>query len=173
MWAVCCVEDKVRRSLIVFAGGGIGACARSLLLQSLSTRGSLPLPVLLANLIGSFLLAVLFVLADEVGLLGARIRLFLAVGVLGGFTTFSTFGYGADLLIAHGNQTTVLVYVLGNVLGGITAVALGLLAGRELVAALERVAHGVILRLETGRRVTGVARTDVGLIEMENRENPG
>src|SRR6185437_16551189 len=125
------------RVLIVFLGGGSGACLRALLLAGLASWGTTS-PVLLANLIGSFLLGVVYVLADEAGLLRGRTRLFLALGVLGGFTTFSTFGWGADLLVAHGHAADAFQYLVASVGGGVAAVIVGLLAGRELVRALER-----------------------------------
>jgi fluoride ion exporter CrcB/FEX len=56
----------MRRLLLVFVGGGCGACLRALLLAWLQPWGvSLPVPVLLANLLGAFLLGVVSVLADE------------------------------------------------------------------------------------------------------------
>lgn len=161
--------DTVRRVGIVFVGGGLGSCLRSLLLTWLAPPGSVG-PVLLANLLGAFVLGVVFVLADEAGLLRAPVRLFLAVGVLGGFTTFSTFAWGADSLFAHHASGAAVVYVAASILGGVGAVSLGLIAGRALVAQLERLAVGLLVRLgERGlRRID--ARTAMNLIETEDRE---
>ncbi len=155
----------MRRPIIVFLGGGIGACLRALLLAWLAPWGAaLPVPVLIANLLGAFILGVVFVLADEAGLLRAETRLFIAVGVLGGFTTFSTFGWGADLLLAHGAHLGAgLLYLAASVLGGVLAVGAGLLAGRELVALLGRLD-------ERGLRRTGTARADMAAIEAEDHE---
>ncbi len=141
----------MRRVLIVFLGGGLGAALRGLLLSCLAPWGTIvPLPVLLANVLGAFVLAVIVVLADEAGLLHAETRLFLSVGLLGGFTTFSTLGWGADLLLAQGPGDTgaALVYLVASVMGGIVAVSGGLVAGRELVVLLERRATGLPNRLE-------------------------
>ncbi len=164
----------MRRPLIVFVGGGLGACARGLLLAWLAPLGAvLPLPVLLANVLGSFVLGVIFVLADEVGLLQVETRLFLAVGVLGGFTTFSTFGLGADLLAGQGagGGVAALVYVIASVAGGIVAVSVGLVAGRELIAALERAAEGLLARLqERGLRRSDGVRAELAAVEAEDRE---
>ena len=87
----------MRRAVIVFVGGGLGSCLRAVVLSWLSVWSTW-LPVLLVNLVGSFVIGVVFALADEAGLLRAETRLFVAVGLLGGFTTFSTFGWGVDLL---------------------------------------------------------------------------
>ncbi|HXT36807.1 MAG TPA: CrcB family protein [Chloroflexota bacterium] len=158
------------RVLIVFLGGGSGACLRALLLAGLASWGTTS-PVLLANLIGSFLLGVVYVLADEAGLLRARTRLFLALGVLGGFTTFSTFGWGADLLVAHGHAVAALQYVAASVGGGLAAVIAGLIAGRELVHVLERGARTVLVRLEEGgSRRPRRRKTAMDRIETEDRE---
>lgn len=164
----------MRRPLIVFIGGGIGACLRAVLLVWLAPWSvTFPLSVLLANVLGAFILGTVFVLADEAGLLRVGTRLFLAVGVLGGFTTFSTFGWGADLLLAHGARWGVgLAYLAASLSGGVVAVGVGLLAGRELVAALERAALTLLGRLdEQGLRRTGKAqaREDMASIEAEDR----
>lgn len=164
----------MRRVLIVFLGGGLGATLRGLLLAWLAPWGALaPLPVLLANALGAFLLAIIVVLADETGLLHVEARLFLAVGVLGGFTTFSTLNWGADLLLARGPGTAgvALVYLMASVMGGIVAVSGGFVAGRELVALLERGADGLLRRLEErGRRRLGDARAAIESVEAEDRE---
>ncbi|HVA91125.1 MAG TPA: CrcB family protein [Chloroflexota bacterium] len=158
------------RVLIVFVGGGTGACLRALLLAGLASWGATS-PVLLANLLGSFVLGVVFVLADEAGLLSAHTRLFLAVGILGGFTTFSTFGWGADLLVAHGHGDAAFQYLVASVGGGVAAVIVGLMAGRELAGALERGAVTVLSQLEEhGSRRTRGSRTDMDSIEAEDRE---
>lgn len=160
----------MQRAGIVFLGGGLGSCLRAALLAWLAPTGAVA-PVLLTNVVGAFVLGVVWVLADEAGLLQARARFFLAVGVLGGFTTFSTFGWGADILLAHHTWGLAIVYVAASIGGGIAAVATGLAAGRELVGISERAALAVLRRLdERGLRRIGDARTDLGAIEAEDRE---
>jgi CrcB protein len=163
----------MRRAVIVFVGGGIGACLRALLLAWLAPWGaSLPIPVLLANLLGAFILGVVFVLADEAGLLRSETRLFLAVGLLGGFTTFSTLGWGADLLLAHGAHLVAgLTYLAASMVGGVAAVSAGLVVGRELVALLERGALALLDRLdERGLRRVGEVRAAKAALETRDRE---
>jgi fluoride exporter len=160
----------MRRVLIVFLGGGIGSCLRAMLLAWLAPWGTTA-PVLLANLLGAFALGMVFVLADEVGLLRAETRLFLAVGVLGGFTTFSTFAWGADLLFARHTTISAVAYLAASVAGGILAVAAGLQAARQLVLALERGAMALLRRLdEKGLRRTGSPGPPVDSIETEEHE---
>jgi CrcB protein len=162
----------VRRAVLVFLGGGFGAVLRALLLAWLAGwDGYLPGSVLLVNLVGAFMLGLVFVLADEVGLLRAATRLFLAVGVLGGFTTFSTFGWGADVLAGHGSALAAIIYVGASIVGGVLAVGLGMVAGRESVGALERTALALLQRLNAhGRRRHRDIQVDIGSIEAENRK---
>jgi CrcB protein len=162
----------MRRILLVFLGGGVGAALRALLLWQLSGWNSyLPASVLLVNLIGAFVLGMIFVLADEAGLLRASTRLVLAVGVLGGFTTFSTFGWGTDLLVGSGQSLAALIYLVASVAGGVLAVGLGMIAAREAVGLLERGALAVLQRLNArGHRRFGDVRVDMASIEAENRE---
>ena len=110
----------MRRAVIVFVGGGLGSCLRAVVLAWL-WAWSTWLPVLLVNPVGSFVLGLVVALADEAGLLRAETRLFVAVGVLGGFTTFSTFGWGADLLAGRGAVGIALAYVVASVLGAVAA----------------------------------------------------
>lgn len=161
----------MRRVVIVFVGGGLGSCARALVFQDFASWNAvLPLPVLAVNILGAFVLSITYVLADEVGLLRRHTRLFLAVGLLGGFTTFSTFGWGADVLVARGAALTALAYVTASLAGGVLAVMLGLVAGRELVRGLERTARGILLRLANGRPRPPGTRGDMAAIETEDRE---
>jgi fluoride exporter len=157
----------MRRGALVFTGGGLGACLRALTLQWLAPWGSLP-AVLLINVLGAALLGAIFVLADEVELIGAESRLFVAVGLLGGFTTFSTFAWGADVTVATGHLTLAITYVTASAVGGVTACILGIVAARESVAALERMHRGVRVRRIRGRR-RGLPR-EMEVIETEDRD---
>jgi CrcB protein len=164
----------VRRLVIVYLGGGLGASLRAAVITLEPTRGvALPVPVLVINLVGAFCLGVIFVLADEAGLLVAETRLFLAVGVLGGFTTFSTFSWGADLLLAHGAHTaTAIVYLAASMVGGLAAAQAGIIAGRELVVTLERAAIALLQRLSArGMRRIHTMRSGKDTVEAEDRED--
>lgn len=161
----------MRRILLVFLGGGIGASLRALALARLTSgNGYLPANVLLVNLLGAFALGVVFVLADEAGLLRAGTRLFVAVGVLGGFTTFSTFGWGAAVLVGNGEGAAAAIYVEASVAGGIIAVIFGMVVARKTVGVLERGALALLLRLNAqGQRRYHDIRVDMGSIEAETR----
>lgn len=160
----------MRRVGIVFLGGGLGSCLRASWLAWLAPYGS-TLPVLVLNLLGAFVLGVIFVLADEAGLLEAPVRLFLAVGVLGGFTTFSTFAWGVDVLIGQHASFAAMSYVTASVAGGVGSVSLGLGTGREFVALLERLAVALLERLrDRGLNRMVEARTDRQAVETHDRE---
>jgi CrcB protein len=120
----------MRRLVVVFIGGGLGSVLRAALLAWLAGGGTSA--VLLANLLGAFALGIVYVLADEAGLLRPPTRFFLAVGVLGGFTTFSTFIWGANLLVTRLTWGAAVNYLVASVGGGVVAVIAGLSAGREL-----------------------------------------
>jgi len=87
----------------------------------------------LINALGSFLIGVVIRLSLE-GALSGEGRLFLAVGVLGGFTTFSTFSYETLALLQDGEVGRALVYVLASVFLGLLLVLLGYRLGGALVA---------------------------------------
>jgi CrcB protein len=160
----------MRRAVIVFVGGGLGSCLRAVVLAWLSAWSTW-LPVLLVNLVGSFLIGLVFALADEAGLLRAETRLFVAVGVLGGFTTFSTFGWDADLLAGGGSGGIALASVAASVVGGVAAAGAGVVAGREVVVALERAAVGLLGRLdERGLRRMGTSQRKSAAGPREDRQ---
>jgi len=160
----------IRRIAPVFFGGGLGACARALLLQ-LSAVWSAPFPLslLLINLLGSFLLGVVFVLADEAEVMRSETRLFVAVGILGGFTTFSTFGWETVVLSEGPHFIVGVSYVTASLAGGVLAVVAGIVAGREAVSALDRMTHRAFLDRGEGRAVS--PPDDKDLVETENHDS--
>jgi len=118
---------------LVMLGGAIGAGARHLVgrwLLALFGPG-LPLGTLLVNLGGGLLMGLLAGGLARVAA-GEPWRLFLGVGVLGGFTTFSSFSLDAVLLIERGQATVALGYILLSVAGSIAALVAGLAAARAL-----------------------------------------
>ena len=113
--------------LLVFIGGGLGAMSRFLLTTALSGKlGNFPLGTLTANLFGSLLMGLV------IGLLAGRyesIRLFVAVGFLGGFTTFSSFSAETLALIQGGQFFSAAFNVIISVAAGLIACAAGLKIG--------------------------------------------
>ena len=122
--------------LLVFLGGGIGAGARhGVNVAVLRAIGpGFPWATLIVNVSGSLLMGLLagYLAFLAGGNLSQHARLFLATGVLGGYTTFSAFSLDTALLVERGATGQALLYVLGSVLLSI----LGLFAGLWLVRAL-------------------------------------
>lgn len=119
--------------LAVFVGGGLGCLARYLTgLVFLQRFGpGFPYGTLAINLTGCFLIGIVAELAQTRALgFGTSVRLFLVVGILGGFTTFSTFAYDAVTLAGEALSVPAIVYVLTSVAGGIIAAFAGIVLVR-------------------------------------------
>lgn len=121
-------------TLLVILGAGLGGGARhgvNLAVARLAPGLGFPLATLLINILGSTLMGVLaqgFLIRGGESL---PVRLFLTTGILGGFTTFSTFSLDAVALYQRGEGLTALLYVLASVVLGIA----GLVAGMALTRA--------------------------------------
>ncbi|WP_018330737.1 fluoride efflux transporter CrcB [Actinomycetospora chiangmaiensis] len=115
----------------VSLGGVLGALARwGLGLAFPTPHDAFPTTTLLINVVGCLLMGVLVVLVAEVRTAPPIVRPFLGVGVLGGFTTFSTFAVDAQTLLAAGHLGTALGYLAATVLGSVGAAWLGLVVAR-------------------------------------------
>ncbi|MBI2445673.1 fluoride efflux transporter CrcB [Candidatus Micrarchaeota archaeon] len=108
---------------LVAIGGGIGAAAR-VAVANLFGSGSFPLGILLVNVFGSFLLGLLVFLGD--GAVSPDLRQFAGAGVLGGFTTFSTFS--VDTFRLFEEQQWALAF--GNVVLSVALSLLGILLAK-------------------------------------------
>jgi CrcB protein len=118
--------------LLVGIGGALGAMLRY---GAQSLIGSLPngFPVstFLINIVGSIAMGVLVgVLAKTTPQFQNEIRLFVAVGIFGGFTTFSSVSLDAIVLIERGDILLAGIYMVGSVILAIAGLWMGLLAMR-------------------------------------------
>ena len=113
--------------LLVMTGGALGAGARHLAGRAaLALLGTgFPSGTLFVNLTGGLLMGLLAGTLARVSA-GESWRLFLGVGVLGGFTTFSSFSLDTVLLIERGEWLVALGYVLVSVIGSVAALVAGL-----------------------------------------------
>lgn len=118
----------------VALGGALGAVSRFLMGNAVSKflGSAWPYGTFIINIVGCFCMGVLMTVIVERQLLPAVWRLFLCVGFLGGFTTFSSFGYEAFSLINGGRLLEALAYVGGSVLLGLMTAAVGVFVGRVL-----------------------------------------
>jgi CrcB protein len=123
-------------TVLVFLGGGIGSALRhgvNLLCVRLFGL-NFPWGTFVVNLIGSFVigwLAAYFAFRAGAGFTQPA-RLFLITGVLGGFTTFSSFSLDFAMLFERGASVPAIFYVLGSVGISLVAIFLGLYVGRAI-----------------------------------------
>lgn len=118
--------DVLIRCLAVAAGGAVGSVARyalSLWGASLETR--LPWGTLAANALGCLAMGVAMFFLTRHDTKFEGVRLFIAVGMLGGLTTFSTFSYEGFALLRQGHTGPAGLYIVGSVLVGLGAAAVG------------------------------------------------
>ena len=118
----------IRNLLLVGAGGALGSVARymlTILLAHFAICGEIA--ILLANVIGSFLIGLL------IPMLSNGNYLFAVVGVCGGFTTFSTFSSQALNLFQNGERLIAMAYMIASVVISLLAVLLGMYVAGKLV----------------------------------------
>ena len=121
--------------LLIFLGGGLGALCRWLATSFFAVRfgATFPCGTLFVNVTGSFFMGLvmgLLPLLPRGALLPENLRLLLAVGFLGGFTTFSSFSMETLTLLQGTNALSALWNVLTNVAFGVAAAWTGLLLVR-------------------------------------------
>lgn len=121
--------------IMIGAGGAIGAMARYSITCAEFKCTFLPTGTLIINLVGSFLIGLLLGVFEEYAVT-PEFRIFLFVGVLGGFTTFSAFALENFNLMKGGQMANAFAYILISNLAGIALVFAGY--------ALARVACGAV-----------------------------
>lgn len=121
--------------LAVGAGGFVGAVLRhviSALVHRLASITGFPVGTLAVNLIGCAALGVVSELADSRGAFSPETRMFLAIGLLGGFTTFSTFANESFSMVRDGQLANALVNVSASLILGVAALWLGRVAAHAV-----------------------------------------
>jgi fluoride exporter len=113
--------------MIVGLGGFLGSVARFLAVRSIDGRlnAVFPYGTLFVNLVGSFLLGLVYAYLAKKGAAGDQWKIFLGAGFCGGFTTFSAFAW-ENLTLMQGRLLSVsLTYVAASLVGGLLAVTFG------------------------------------------------
>jgi fluoride exporter len=125
------------RFLLICSGGALGTGIRYLLSTYFSERfgADFPRGTLFINFTGSFLIAVVMTFALEVGVIPPGLRLFLVTGVLGGYTTYSSFNYETLKLAEQRAWGLAGLYLALTVASCLVAGYLGLLSARLCVKA--------------------------------------
>jgi fluoride exporter len=141
-----CYRQRIRAHLpsvaVIALGGGIGSVLRYLLARGLPHQAdTFPVATLITNLVGSLLLGALVVAVSEVWRPHRLVRPALGTGMLGGFTTFSTFAVEVRSL----PLPVSVGYVASSVVGGVGLAALGMWSVRRLEPRLHLAAeHEVV-----------------------------
>ena len=117
----------LKQLLLIGAGGFVGSVAR-FLVSRLNTRVewfSIPIGTLTVNVLGSLLIGFLIGISEKSPILTVEWRMFLMVGLCGGFTTFSSFTGENLVLLKNGQILPLLLYTALSIFLGFTAVYLG------------------------------------------------
>lgn len=111
---------------LVALGGAAGAVLRHAMevWAPVSAPGSFPWPIFAINVSGAFGLGLLHAYVPAHPRVPRRVRALLGVGLLGGFTTFSTYSEQARVLLAGGHDLTALLYLVGTLVAAVAAVDL-------------------------------------------------
>ncbi len=124
----------IKNLLLIGAGGFLGSVARYLV-SRLNTQVewlSIPVGTLLVNVLGSLLIGFLIGIAEKSTVMTLEMRMFLMVGLCGGFTTFSSFTGENLMLMRNGQFLPLFLYTGLSILLGFTAVYLGYMSTRLL-----------------------------------------
>ena len=124
----------MKNILLIGLGGFVGSIAR-FLVSRLNNRVewlSIPIGTLVVNVIGSFLIGFLIGISEKSPILTVELRMFLMVGLCGGFTTFSSFTGENLMLMRNGQFLPLFLYTGLSILLGFTAVYFGYISTKLL-----------------------------------------
>ena len=124
----------MKEFVVVFLGGGAGSALRYWLSGSVYrfVKPTFPYGTLVVNVSGCFLIGFLMAVFEERFVVQPLLRVFLTLGVLGGFTTFSTFSFETIELFREGSMMSGFMNVLLSLGGCLAATFLGNMLGRLL-----------------------------------------
>lgn len=114
----------IKNLLLIAIGGGVGSMARYLCQKWFNQNYPHPFPwgTFVVNLLGCFLIGILYEASEKSSVLSPQTRLLLITGFCGGYTTFSTFAFENMNLLRGGDTIYFLLYTVGSVVLGIAAV---------------------------------------------------
>ena len=121
-------------ALLVGTGGFIGSIARLLMQQLVSRHATtiFPLGTFIVNILGCFVIGLVYGAANKSSWMSAEWRFFIGTGLCGGFTTFSTFSYENLTLLKEGNYTYCALYMISSLLLGLLASLIGVVVINSL-----------------------------------------
>lgn len=115
--------------MLVAVGGGIGSVARfwiAVVAANHVQGGRFPLGTFIANLAGCLIIGMLWALGERWSFFSPPLRLLLFTGLIGGFTTFSSFGLETVLLLRNGDIAMASLYVVLSLAGGLSVLWLAI-----------------------------------------------
>lgn len=123
----------MEKYLFIGLGGFLGSIARFGLASFVQnwTESLFPYGTMLVNIAGCFMIGLLMTLFQERIVVGPNVRLFLIIGILGGFTTFSSFSYDTFALLRSGNHLAAGINVTVSLFGCLLATWAGFFAGEN------------------------------------------
>jgi fluoride exporter len=114
----------LKNFLLVGLGAGIGGMLRYFF-SSIVKHNTFPYNTLLINIVGSLLIGIVFGLSEKSNGISEQVKLFIATGICGGFTTFSAFSVENMQMIKEGDYVTAGVYIFASVALCVLAVFAG------------------------------------------------
>ena len=113
--------------IAIFLGGGFGALSRYLIIDQINKLGtsSFPYGTILVNILGALLIGVIYYLLISKVIINEQLKVFITIGFLGSFTTFSSFNLDFFRLIESGNMFLAMMYALFTFLTTIVAFYIG------------------------------------------------
>jgi CrcB protein len=120
--------------LYVAIGSALGGVARFLMQQYIQRKVAsvFPYGTLYVNLLACFVIGVIVALADKGNVISPQTRIFLAVGICGGFSTFSSFINESHSMLHDGELLNSFIYIAVSIVIGLIATALGILLIKNL-----------------------------------------
>jgi CrcB protein len=117
----------IRNILLIGFGGGVGSIARYFCQRWFNESYPHPFPwgTFMVNLVGCFLIGVIYAASEKTSAVSPHLRLLLITGFCGGFTTFSTFAFENMNLLRGGDISYFFLYTAGSVVIGIMGVFAG------------------------------------------------
>lgn len=126
------LSQKIYTLILVCLGASAGAVARFLIYSWVGrTYSDTYLATVTVNIIGSFLIGILFVVFSQIH--SPRLQLLLMTGLLGSFTTFSTLSLDALKLFSNGQSQLALAHLLGQLIFGVSFCFLGVKIAEKLL----------------------------------------
>jgi CrcB protein len=124
----------IYKFIAVGLGGLLGSLARFMMSRSIDgyIKSFIPYGTLIVNVLGSFILGVVYALSVRKLGISENWRLFLGAGFCGGFTTFSTFAWENVNLLSQKNISTSITYIVVSLVVGVAAVFFGGWVGRSV-----------------------------------------